>query len=139
MNLSLKRESSTESGTFGKLYIDNIFACYSLEDEVREVEGKPITEWKIKGETAIPKGRYRIIINYSNRFKRDLPLLLKVSGFEGIRIHAGNTEVDTEGCILVGTEKNDKQLLNSRLAFNELMGDIQDALDHSEEVWIEIG
>ena len=138
MNLELRREPSTENGTFGKLYIDNVFACYSLEDEVREVEGKPVAKWKIKGETAIPKGRYQIIINHSNRFKRELPLLLKVPGFEGVRFHSGNTEADTEGCILVGTERNATAVLNSRVAFNELMGDIQEALDHGEQVWISI-
>lgn len=138
MNIELKREPSTDSGTFGKLYVDGMFSCHSLEDETREVEGQPVAQWKIKGETAIPKGRYKVIINHSNRFKRELPLLLKVPGFDGIRIHPGNTEADTEGCILVGTERNATAVLNSRVAFNDLMGDIQDALTNGEEVWIDV-
>ncbi len=126
----LRREASTEEYTHGSLYNGTSFFCFTLEDPVRAE--------KIPGETAIPQGKYRIIINYSPRFKKELPLLLKVPGFSGIRIHAGNSAFDTEGCILVGTQKAQGKVLNSRLALADLMGEIQEALNYNEEVWITI-
>ncbi len=138
MNLTLKRDPTTPEGTFGKLSIDGVYACETLEDEVREVEGQSVKEWKMAGETAIPRGRYRVIITWSPRFKRELPLLIDVPGFEGIRIHAGNTELDTEGCILVGSERGGSTLQKSRVALSELMGDIDEALRNGEECWIEV-
>ena len=138
MNITLKRDPTTEDGTFGKLYIDGVYACETLEDEVREVEGQSVKEWKIAGETAIPRGRYRLLITWSPRFKRELPLLIDVPGFDGVRIHAGNTELDTEGCILVGSERGGAVLQKSRVALSELIGDLDEALRGGEECWIEI-
>ena len=103
----LVREEFTTESTVGKLYFrlsdrDSwTWLCWTLEDVVREIPGQPVTAWKIKRETAIPRGTYTIRVTYSNRFGVDLPLLLDVPGFEGIRIHGGNTKADTEGCILV--------------------------------------
>jgi len=94
MKIEVKRIHRTEKSTIGEMYVDGVFQCYTLEDKEREV--------KIKSETAIPKGTYDVIINMSNRFKKEMPLLLKVPNFEGVRIHSGNTNHDTEGCILVG-------------------------------------
>ena len=129
MNLELKRDETQDNHkTFGKLYAEGVLECETLEDPVREIDA-PVTNWKVKGDTAIPRGRYRIIINHSNRFNRDLPLLLNVPGFEGIRIHSGNFTSDTEGCILVGTARSDVGVLNSRIAFNELFDDLSEALN----------
>lgn len=139
MEIELKREPSTEKGTYGKLFIEGNYQCEAVEDVVREVEGEGVEKWKVKGETAIPKGRYQVIITHSARFGRELPLLLKVPGFEGVRIHPGNTTADTEGCILVGTARSMVGILNSRFAFNQLNGEIADALEHNEQVWISIG
>lgn len=103
----LVREEFTTESTVGKLYFrlsdrDSwTWLCWTLEDVVREVPGQPVASWKIKGRTAIPRGTYPIRVTRSNRFGVDLPLLLDVPGFEGIRIHGGNTAADTEGCILV--------------------------------------
>ena len=103
----LVREEFTTESTVGKLHFrlspkDGwTWLCWTLEDVVREIPGQPVTAWKIKRETAIPRGAYPIRVTYSNRFKTALPLLLDVPGFEGIRIHGGNTKADTEGCILV--------------------------------------
>lgn len=119
MNLELKRLIKTENSTIGTLSIDGIFECYTLEDVERAV--------KIKNETAIPKGTYQVKITPSNRFKRDLPLLLNVPGYEGIRIHSGNTNHDTEGCILVGTTKTKDFIGNSRVAFEKLFKKLQKA------------
>lgn len=112
MKLVLKRLHKTNNSTIGELTLDGIFQCYTLEDIEREV--------KVKSETAIPKGTYKIIINQSNRFKRLLPLLINVPGFEGVRIHSGNSNYDTEGCILVGETRGKDFIGKSRKAFDKL-------------------
>ena len=112
MDLKLVRKIFTEQSTVGELSVDGKFECFTLEDKVRPV--------KVHGETAIPEGIYEVIINFSPRFKRQLPRLLNVPGFEGILIHPGNKAVDTDGCILVGTTKSKDFVGNSRVAFNAL-------------------
>lgn len=119
MKLHLKRLHRTDKSTIGELTIDGKFECYTLEDIEREV--------KIKAETAIPKGTYKVIINQSNRFKRLMPLLLNVSNFEGVRIHAGNTNHDTEGCILVGRTRGVDFIGQSRKAYDSLFKKMQEA------------
>lgn len=119
MKIQIKRLHKTENSTIGELTIDGVFECYTLEDKERDV--------KIKGETAIPKGTYGVIINKSNRFKKLLPLLLKVKGFEGVRIHAGNSNHDTEGCILVGKARSVDYISQSRKAFDSLFAKMQKA------------
>jgi len=121
MKLLLKRLHKTENSTIGELYVDGKFECYTLEDKEREV--------KIKCETAIPKGEYKVIINLSNRFKILLPLLISVPNFEGVRIHPGNTNHDTEGCILVGTTRSKDFIGNSRIAFKKLFEKMKKAKD----------
>jgi len=105
MNLFLYRIAQTPEYTIGRLYIDEKFFCHTLEDAVREE--------KIADKTAIPEGTYQVIVNRSPKFKRDLPLLLDVPYFEGIRIHRGNTAKDTSGCILVGENKVKGKVINS--------------------------
>jgi hypothetical protein len=117
MKIEIKRLYRTENSTIGELTIDGKFECYTLEDKERDV--------KIKSETAISKGTYKVIINRSNRFKKLLPLLLNVPNFEGVRIHPGNTNHDTEGCILTGTTKGKDFIGNSRIAFNRLFKKMQ--------------
>jgi hypothetical protein len=119
MQITIKRLYKTNTSTIGELFIDGIFECFTLEDVERPV--------KIKNETAIPKGTYKVIINQSNRFKRLLPLLLNVPNFEGIRIHSGNSNHDTEGCILVGQTRNKNYIGQSRKAFNKLFKKMQGA------------
>lgn len=115
MELLLDRILMGDRRTIGRLLVDGERLCYTLEDRVRE-DGV-----KVYGETAIPEGRYEIAMTYSPRFKTVLPLLLKVPGFEGIRIHAGNTEKDTEGCILVGFNLDGDYITSSRLALAALI------------------
>ena len=119
MVITVKRLYKTDTSVIGELLVDGIFECYTLEDVERPV--------KIKGETAIPKGTYRVIINESNRFKRLLPLLIDVPNFEGIRIHSGNSNHDTEGCILVGQTRNKNYIGQSRKAFDKLFKKMQAA------------
>lgn len=130
MNLTLKREESTKHSTPGRLYVDGKFECYTLEDVVRPE--------KIKGETAIDAGTYKVIIDMSNRFKRHLPLLLDVPNFAGVRIHPGNTDRDTEGCILVGDSPAVDFLGSSRAAFDRLFSKMQNARKANETIAITI-
>ena len=119
MKIEIKRLHKTANSTIGELTIDGIWECYTLEDIERPV--------KIKAETAISRGTYKIIINQSNRFKRLLPLLLDVPNFEGVRIHAGNTNHDTEGCILVGRTRSKDFIGQSKKAFESLFIKMQKA------------
>ena len=139
MNLRLERPDRTDFPcTIGEILVDGQEECYSLEDQVREIEGQPVEAWKVKGETAIPEGTYNVVITYSNRFQRDLPLLENVPGFSSIRIHPGNTTEDTEGCLLVGRGRTEKTVTESRAAFNALFAKIEQALQEGDSVTLEI-
>ena len=108
MKLTLNRIALRQTYTIGKLYIDGKYFCDTLEDTVRDTNknGKfDNGEKKIKGKTAIPYGTYEIKWTYSPRFKKYTPQLMNVPSFEGIRIHAGNTNASTSGCLLLGENK----------------------------------
>lgn len=109
MKLELTRLFFQNNYTIGKLYVDGQYFCDTLEDKARDLS----REKKIPGQTAIPAGVYEIVVNVSPRFKRKLPRLLDVPGFEGILIHRGNTPEDTAGCILVGENKAKGKVINS--------------------------
>lgn len=132
MLIEVIRASCGATCTIGKMYLDGVDTCYTLEDVVREE--------KVYGETAIPAGRYRVLVTRSNRFQRDLPLLVDVPNFEGVRIHPGNTDKDTHGCILVGTHvsPNGNAITESRAAFDRVFPQIRDAIERGEEVWLEV-
>lgn len=134
MKLKLNRVQFTDISTIGELWIDDDIDrfCFTLEDPVRP------PGIKIPGKTAIPAGVYEIIINWSQRFKRPMPLLLNVPSFEGIRIHAGNTAADTEGCILVGFSRAPDYVGSSKAAFDALFAKIEKALADNDKVWIRI-
>ncbi|SDA10090.1 hypothetical protein SAMN05216428_10124 [Nitrosospira sp. Nsp11] len=129
MELQIKRTDFSEESTIGELSVNGVFECYTLEDKVRPV--------KIAGKTAIPSGRYEVIINFSQRFQKQLPLLLNVPNYEGVRIHSGNTAANTEGCILVGETKTDNFVGESRWAFNRLFEKLKVAAE-SEKIFLEI-
>ena len=137
MKIKLTRNPSTDDCTLGALSIDGEHFCHTCEDVVRETDA-PVKEWKQAGRTAIPRGTYQVIVNHSQRFKRELPLLLNVPGFTGVRIHPGNDANDTEGCLLVGEKLGEDGVLDSRHAFGRLMVEIDAALDAGELVHIEI-
>ena len=102
MKLLLLRTRFHNGWTGGQLYINDEYFCFTLEDQVREKYGVAVEKWKVYGETAIPCGTYEMVFANSPKFGPDTLSLLKVPGFEGIRIHAGNSAKDTEGCIIVG-------------------------------------
>lgn len=129
MNIRVLRKTFTEESTIGELSINGQFECFTLEDKVRAV--------KIHGKTAIPTGIYEVVITFSDRFKKPLPLLLNVPNFAGIRIHPGNKAADTEGCLLVGTTKAKDFVGSSKVAFKALFEKIE-AAAKKEKVFIEI-
>lgn len=129
MELTLKRTRFDKDFTMGELSINGKFFCYTCEDEVRKT--------KVPKETAIPPGRYEIVMNFSGTFKKKLPLLLNVKNFTGVRIHCGNTDDDTEGCILVGSTLKDNFVGNSRNTMKNLMAVIEKA-NTKEKVFITV-
>jgi hypothetical protein len=130
VNLLLKRKHGGIGFTHGKLFVDGVFFCDTLEDQERAV--------KIDGATAIRTGNYKVIIDMSARFKRRMPLLLNVTNFTGVRIHGGNTAKDTDGCILVGEYLQEGYIKNSRITFNALFARIDKAIKSGEAVTMEI-
>lgn len=124
--------------TIGKLYINGVYYCNTLEDSVRDYnKDGDLTdpgEGKIYGETAIPYGVYQVTVTYSPKFKRKLPLILNVPHFKYIRIHAGNTNKDTHGCILVGENKIPGKVINSRAYETQITQAIMNAIEREETV-----
>lgn len=112
MNWVLRRIDFQPLRTFGKLYVDGEYFCDVLEDTDRGLRSDmslpEIASTKVPGKTAIPYGTYRVTFEHSPRFKRDMLTVCDVHGFSGVRIHAGNTEEDTEGCLLLGKRHGNK-------------------------------
>lgn len=134
MKLKVERLWPKPSYTVGRLYVNGEFFCNTLEDVVRDLP----KEQKVYGQTAIPPGTYKVVYNYSPKFKRKLPRLLDVPYFEGILIHPGNTAADSAGCILVGNNSAVGRLSNSRATSDRLNALIEEAQDKGEDITIEI-
>lgn len=134
MELKLNRIFLGSSATIGELYIDKKYIADTLEDRVRP-EGE-----KVYGKTAIPEGVYKVVLSYSQRFKKILPEILNVPNFTGIRMHCGNSSADSSGCVLIGTWNGEKEdwISNSKVAFNKLMSLLQKAADNKEKITITI-
>ena len=137
MELDVKRIYKAEDYTIGELSINGVFFSSTLEDKVRILNS---FEDKVYGETAIPVGRYKVIISYSNHFKKEMPEIVNVEFFKGVRIHAGNTKEDTEGCLLVGECKNVKEgfIYNSKNTYKKLFQILQEAVNRNEEIHLSI-
>ena len=151
MELILERIAKRKAYTIGRLSIrqqvddeylpgyENKYFCDTLEPTWRDYEHGA---YKVKGRSAIPEGRYAVVISYSPKFKQWLPILLGGPEFnrkwQGIRIHAGNTAADTEGCILVGKNREVGKVLDSRIWLHRLKQKIVEAKDKGEAVWITI-
>lgn len=133
MKLELVRIANRPTYCIGKLYIDGVWFCDTIEDTDRGLDDSmsvdEILKKKIKGETAIPTGIYKIEITYSPKYKRMMPLILGVKGYSGIRIHSGNTSKDTEGCLLVGKNTKVGMVTDSRNTYQRLFARLQNAKD----------
>lgn len=142
MKLEIDRKYKKDKYTIGNLYIDGKWFCNTLEDTDRglrqDMTTKEILAIKIPAQTAIPTGKYEVLVTYSPKYKKAMPLVNNVKGYAGIRIHSGNTDKDTEGCILVGENKEKGKVLNSRVTFNKLFQIIQKAYDKKEKITLEI-
>lgn len=134
MKLKLERLYLKSDYTIGVLYVDGRYFCNTLEDRVRDLT----KEVKVPGLTAIPAGVYKVVVNISPRFRRKLPRLLNVPGFDGILIHRGNMAEDTAGCILVGENRERGKVINStryELQLTEMLERVQ---NKGEGITIEI-
>ena len=142
MELILTRKWFTNNSTIGELSVDGKFFCFALEDKDNGLDDEmpldSINARKIHGLTAIPTGRYETIVNMSNRFKVLMPLLLKVKGYEGVRIHPGNKPTDTEGCILPGKTKSVDFVGQSKDAYKVLFPLMQEAIKKGDHIYLTI-
>ncbi len=140
------REQFTPKSCLGRLFIADVFECFTLEDTDRKLEdGISI---KVPKQTAIPRGTYEITIDFSERFKKKMPHILNVPKFTGIRIHSGNTVADTEGCPLLGQtfhlnhndnpDLNNFSIFHSKVAFDIFFQKLKQALQENSKCWIEI-
>jgi hypothetical protein len=137
LELLLKRVVRKPKATFGDLYVDTVYECHTIEDVVRDIDEDGTG--KIPHETAIPAGRYKVIINLSPKFGKRMPRLLNVPHFDGILIHPGNSSEDTWGCIIVGTLiAGDDFLAQSTVAFQKLFPKLDIAQSLGKEIWITI-
>jgi len=143
MNLVLQRDVLVTTYTLGQLSVDGRHIGFTLEDPMREIVTEKGYKWlrrcKLAGKTAIPAGRYEVIVSFSQRFRRPLPLLLRVPDFEGIRVHGGNDVDDTEGCPLLGLERdiNRGRVWNCPPAVDALTSMIREA-SAAGKVWFSV-
>ena len=151
MELILERIAKRKTYTIGRLYIrrqvmdeylpgiEDQYFCDTLEPTWRDYANGA---YKVKGRSAIPEGRYAVVISWSPKFKMWLPILLGGPEFnkqwQGIRIHAGNCSEDTEGCILVGKNREVGKVLDSRIWVHRLKQKIVEAKGRGEAVWLTI-
>lgn len=132
MYLKVSRDLKLEDRTGGVLYVDEDFFGYTCEDTVRDS--------KITGKTAIPAGTYDVVLEDSPKYGKDCPTIKDVPGFTYIRIHSGNTEEDTEGCLLVGYKQYaNGTIAESRPAIAKLKAMIQAEIKSGGEVQLSIG
>jgi hypothetical protein len=135
MRLTLKRDPPSNKSTIGQLWLNDIWECYVLEDVDRFLEKGGI---KIPGITAIPRGEYEVLLDWSDRFKCLMFRLVDVPQFVGVRIHAGNTDKNTDGCLLVGQWREDDFIGESTAALKNLSMKILFAMLRGESISIEV-
>lgn len=142
MKILVKRIAKRPTYTIGKMYLDGKYFCDTLEDTDRNIsQSTPldtIKKVKLPNNTAIPTGTYKVIVNVSPKFKRLLPRLLNIPGFDGVLIHRGNTDKDTSGCILIGENKVVGKVINSTGYETKLVSILNKAQDNKENITIEI-
>lgn len=142
MDILIERKYKKPTYTIGVVSVNGNRFCNSLEDTDRGLDQSmsvdEIKNKKVYGETAIPKGTYNVTYTYSNRFKKMMPLVNNVKGFDGIRIHSGNTAKDSLGCILLGDNREVGKVVNSRVTCDKLYAMIEEALKNKESVTLTI-
>jgi len=140
VNLTLNRRPSVGGATIGELLADGKFLAFTLEDEIREIPGVPVGNWKIKGITAIPAGKYRVTMERSPRFGPNTLTINAVPGFIGVRIHGGNRHEDSEGCPLLGLKVTASTIVGgtSGPAVRLVKDVVSAALSSGQQVWIDI-
>jgi len=140
MRLTLKRIANRKDYCIGKLYINGKYFCDTLEDVDRGLDDsmseEKIKQLKVKGQTAIPVGIYTVLLTYSPKYQKIMPLINNVKCYSGIRIHSGNSSKDTDGCLLVGKNTVVGRLTDSRITFNALFKRLQQK--GSNKITIEI-
>ena len=134
------RLTNVENYTPGVLYLDNVRFCFTCEDEDRRLETslEDIKERKVYGKTAIPRGTYRVVASFSNRFQKVLPEVLNVPGFTGIRIHGGNRAEDSHGCILVGKVRTSTGIAQCADQVSRVLESIESAAELGIETWLKV-
>ena len=129
MELKLIRNKSNKDYTEGKLYINGVYFCDTLEDKDRglyqHMSLVKIKQTKVYGETCIPYGTYKVELTYSPKFKKTMPAILNVKGFTGVRIHNGVDKNSTLGCVIIGKKWQDGKITKSRDTFTKLMQILQ--------------
>ena len=137
MELLLTRQPSNAQATLGHLRVAGAPFCVTLEDVVRDLG--PDGSGKVYGKTAIPAGRYRVTINFSPKFQKNMLAVLDVPFFTGIRIHSGNDDADTLGCILVGAMVDGPDRIHGgSIVLPRLFAMVQAAIEKGEEIWLTI-
>lgn len=140
MEIRVKRIARKDGYTIGQMSLNNEYFCDTLEDTDRGLKStmseEEILSKKRKGITAIPTGEYDVILTFSPKFKRVLPLLLNVPGYQYIRVHHGNLPSSTDGCLLVGENKVKGQIINSRATLEKLMSVLLECEKKKEKVTI---
>lgn len=142
MEITLDRAWKKDGYTISRLFINGERVCEALEDTDRGLKQSmsldEIKKLKIYGKTAIPSGRYKVVMSYSPKFKKVLPEVLDIVGYSNVRIHAGNTAKDTLGCILPGLNVRKGAVLYSTKWTNVIISEISSAIKRGEEVWLNI-
>jgi hypothetical protein len=143
MELTITRNKSGKTCTISPLFgiVPATRQCWILENVVHEIPGVPVAQWKrTDGRNAIPKGRYQVVWNYSQHFKKEMPELVAVPGFEGVRIHGGNTDLDTDGCLITGTSigADGESVTGSDIARDALYAIIKHCIQSGGQVWITV-
>jgi len=140
MELTVKRTIKSANSTLSDFYIDGQRTYYGLEPVDRglneDMTLDEIKAAKIQNKTAIPTGRYRVTRAYSPKHGKDVPLVNDVKGFGGVEIHVGNFPKDTEGCLLLGTDRGPDEVINSKAAVEAFYQKFFSTVDNDEMVFI---
>ena len=135
LEVVIQRTSFTDTFTLGKMTVDGLHFGFTCEDVDRKLEEGGV---KIPGQTAIPRGRYRLAVTFSQRFQKLMPLVEGVPGYTGVRIHGGNTHMNTEGCPLLGKVRTAEGVANCAERNATLIDMILAAEDEGRECWLEV-